>query len=68
MSGVGVGRPRTGQLHYTAPGETGEVVERDEGSPASGSGLTDDQMAHTPRNAPCPCGSGKKFKMCHGRR
>jgi preprotein translocase subunit SecA len=21
----------------------------------------------TPRNAPCPCGSGKKYKMCHGR-
>jgi len=21
---------------------------------------------HTPRNAPCPCGSGKKFKHCHG--
>jgi len=20
----------------------------------------------TPRNAPCPCGSGKKFKACHG--
>jgi preprotein translocase subunit SecA len=20
----------------------------------------------TPRNAPCPCGSGKKFKQCHG--
>jgi preprotein translocase subunit SecA len=20
----------------------------------------------TPRNAPCPCGSGKKFKLCHG--
>jgi preprotein translocase subunit SecA len=20
----------------------------------------------TPRNAPCPCGSGKKFKKCHG--
>ena len=20
----------------------------------------------TPRNAPCPCGSGKKFKNCHG--
>jgi preprotein translocase subunit SecA len=19
----------------------------------------------TPRNAPCPCGSGKKFKHCH---
>ena len=21
----------------------------------------------TPRNAPCPCGSGKKFKYCHGK-
>jgi hypothetical protein len=20
----------------------------------------------TARNAPCPCGSGKKFKTCHG--
>ena len=19
-----------------------------------------------PRNAPCPCGSGKKYKKCHG--
>jgi preprotein translocase subunit SecA len=25
-----------------------------------------DQFEKTPRNAPCPCGSGKKFKMCHG--
>jgi len=23
--------------------------------------------AGTPRNAPCPCGAGKKFKHCHGR-
>ena len=22
---------------------------------------------NTPRNASCPCGSGKKFKQCHGR-
>jgi preprotein translocase subunit SecA len=21
----------------------------------------------TPRNAPCPCGSGTKFKLCHGK-
>jgi preprotein translocase subunit SecA len=21
----------------------------------------------TPRNAPCPCGSGRKYKQCHGR-
>ncbi|ANC90575.1 preprotein translocase subunit SecA [Azospirillum humicireducens] len=24
-------------------------------------------MENTPRNAACPCGSGKKFKHCHGR-
>jgi preprotein translocase subunit SecA len=23
--------------------------------------------ASTPRNAPCPCGSGKKYKYCHGK-
>ena len=22
--------------------------------------------ANTPRNSPCPCNSGKKYKMCHG--
>jgi preprotein translocase subunit SecA len=21
----------------------------------------------TPKNAPCPCGSGRKYKLCHGR-
>jgi uncharacterized protein len=26
------------------------------------------RFAHTQRNAPCPCGSGRKFKHCHGRR
>ena len=25
-----------------------------------------DEWSKTPRNAPCPCGSGKKFKVCHG--
>ena len=71
VSGVGVGRPRTGALHYTAPSETGGVDEHDEGVGATNggrAGLTEEQMTSTPRNAPCPCGSGKKFKMCHGRR
>jgi preprotein translocase subunit SecA len=26
-----------------------------------------DNWERTGRNAPCPCGSGKKFKQCHGR-
>ncbi len=25
-----------------------------------------DEWSKTPRNASCPCGSGKKFKLCHG--
>ena len=28
--------------------------------------FVNDVWSKTPRNAPCPCGSGKKFKMCHG--
>ena len=69
VSGVGVGRPRTDHLHYTAPSETGEVVERDESGAGGGADavLSDELLAKTPRNAPCPCGSGKKFKMCHGK-
>ena len=28
--------------------------------------IVKDEWDKTPRNAPCPCGSGKKFKHCHG--
>jgi preprotein translocase subunit SecA len=28
--------------------------------------IVKDDFSKTPRNAPCPCGSGKKFKQCHG--
>jgi len=28
---------------------------------------TSQELAELPRNAPCPCGSGKKVKQCHGR-
>ena len=40
------------------------------GAPASAPSNTPvvkSEFDKTPRNAPCPCGSGKKFKMCHGR-
>ncbi|KGN36990.1 preprotein translocase subunit SecA [Knoellia subterranea] len=69
VAGVGLERPRQpAQLHYTAPSESGEVEERDVLNRASGNGgLTAEQMSSTPKNAPCPCGSGKKFKMCHGK-
>jgi hypothetical protein len=58
----GLAQPRRqGRLEYTAPSEdaTGAAV-RTAGS-ASG-----DAFAKVGRNEPCPCGSGKKFKLCHG--
>ena len=30
-------------------------------------GSADEIDPRTPRNAICPCGSGKKYKHCHGR-
>jgi preprotein translocase subunit SecA len=26
----------------------------------------ENDWSNTPRNAPCPCGSGRKYKQCHG--
>jgi preprotein translocase subunit SecA len=49
-------------LSYSAPAEDGTV--RTTGKAAS---KADNPYANVGRNAPCPCGSGKKFKMCHGR-
>jgi preprotein translocase subunit SecA len=34
--------------------------------PAKQQTVVKDDFEKTPRNAPCPCGSGKKFKQCHG--
>ena len=36
--------------------------------PSAGPAVADvnDQFGKVQRNAPCPCGSGKKFKHCHG--
>ena len=46
---------------YSAPDETGEqhVTTAD--------GFDLNQFAGVGRNDPCPCGSGKKFKQCHGK-
>ncbi|EHD2889520.1 preprotein translocase subunit SecA [Campylobacter sp. BCW_4332] len=34
---------------------------------ASEDNLGEVEFKKVPRNAPCPCGSGKKFKECHGK-
>jgi preprotein translocase subunit SecA len=49
-------------LTYTAPTETGDTEVRHEG----GAVKVDDEFATVGRNDLCPCGSGKKYKKCHG--
>ncbi|WP_265521849.1 preprotein translocase subunit SecA [Oerskovia flava] len=71
------GPDREVPLQYTAPSEDGTgaaVVSSDgrrarralhgEATAAEGDGRT---FPGTPRNAQCPCGSGKKYKVCHGK-
>jgi len=50
--GVEESKP-TEKLQYSAPSESGTANHSSSGSSVS-------------RNAPCPCGSGKKYKRCHG--
>ncbi|MDP1892659.1 MAG: preprotein translocase subunit SecA [Hydrogenophaga sp.] len=53
---------------YTAPTETGEVeVISSVGSVSAASGALADAVPRVGRNDPCPCGSGKKYKHCHGK-
>jgi preprotein translocase subunit SecA len=42
-----------------ADGDGDDLAEVDLSDPAA--------LRKIPRNAPCPCGSGRKFKQCHGR-
>ena len=44
---------------YTAPDEKGE--------PQTQSEFKSTLIAPVGRNEPCPCGSGKKYKFCHGK-
>jgi len=52
---------RVSNVTYSAPGETGEVetiVDRT---------TVPNEIPRVGRNDPCPCGSGKKYKQCHGK-
>src|SRR3954471_10491222 len=60
-----IGAPkRPANLSYSAPTVDGEGgVSRTSGPTTGGGGGA---FANVSRNAPCPCGSGRKFKRCHG--
>jgi preprotein translocase subunit SecA len=51
---------RPQNLSYSAPSEDGEVEVH------TAAEEQQDEFAGTGRNQLCPCGSGKKYKKCHG--
>jgi preprotein translocase subunit SecA len=62
----GLGQPRRpARLEYSAPTVDGEdgAAGVEHHSEAAGA---DASFARVGRNDPCPCGSGRKFKRCHG--
>ena len=59
---------RISNVTYTAPTETGEVeTTLDEQTLSVRQAAGGDQPLRVGRNDPCPCGSGKKYKQCHGK-
>jgi preprotein translocase subunit SecA len=67
MVAKGLAAPRRPvHLQYTAPtvdGDSNAAPKTVRNEAVNGSTA---DFGDVPRNAPCPCGSGKKFKRCHG--
>jgi preprotein translocase subunit SecA len=55
-------RPRRGQINFTKANATAAAAGEDSGKPRT---VVSDHPK-IGRNDPCPCGSGKKYKKCHG--
>ena len=54
-------------ITYTSPDESG-VPQQTAGAPlGEDEMLSSDTFVGVGRNDPCPCGSGKKYKQCHGK-
>ena len=56
--------PKPAALSYSAPSL--DASAKDSGRTKAAKSATVTGTKETPRNAPCPCGSGKKYKQCHG--
>ena len=62
-------QPRQQSSQPTRIQDNRAAVEESGGQRAGGGGTANANQAvsdKVPRNAPCPCGSGKKYKKCHG--
>ena len=58
-------RASTEKLQYSAPSLDSSA--KDGGAAKAAKTATVSGTKEPSRNAPCPCGSGKKYKVCHGR-
>ncbi|PWW48594.1 protein translocase subunit secA [Melaminivora alkalimesophila] len=52
---------------YSAPDESGNPQSQAAGAAGPGDGGLASPGVRVGRNDPCPCGSGKKYKQCHGK-
>jgi preprotein translocase subunit SecA len=62
---------RTFEIHANPITGENEMAQADAPPPLAPDGFVRDDPAtwgKVSRNTPCPCGSGKKFKYCHGQR
>jgi preprotein translocase subunit SecA len=64
VKGLDEPRRSDAQLQYSAPSLDGSAKES--GSAKAAKTATVSGTKEPARNAPCPCGSGKKYKFCHG--
>ena len=64
MTTSGPEGPVTGAAAVAAAAGAPAAVE--ESTPTPVPTKVNSDWEKTPRNAPCPCGSGRKFKQCHG--
>jgi preprotein translocase subunit SecA len=64
VKGLDEPRRTAEQLSYSAPSL--DASPKEGGSAKAAKSATVTGTKDTPRNAPCPCGSGKKYKFCHG--
>jgi preprotein translocase subunit SecA len=69
---IEAGAEHIGNVQYTHPNDDGSVSE-DAGplmlgaAAAAAAGAAGSQVPRVGRNDPCPCGSGLRYKECHGK-
>jgi len=68
MTGGGPVKSSMGALTYSGPSDDGSgKAKTTKTKVAKKSEADGGTFPGTAKNAQCPCGSGKKYKMCHGK-